>query len=37
MVDEFRETAYLAPATFHEKGKLAAQIIYSNIIELIEH
>jgi two-component system, OmpR family, sensor histidine kinase VicK len=31
------ESGYLAPATFHEKGKPASQIIYSNIKELIEH
>ena len=49
MVDELRhldgikgnfyisETGYLAPATFHEAGKPAAQIIYSNVKELIEH
>ncbi|MFZ0697201.1 MAG: HAMP domain-containing sensor histidine kinase [Nitrososphaeraceae archaeon] len=49
MVDELRhldgikgnfyisETGYLAPATFHEKGKPASQIIYSNVKELIEH
>jgi two-component system, OmpR family, sensor histidine kinase VicK len=49
MVDELRhldgikgnfyisETAYLAPATFHEKGKPAAQIIYSNVKEVVEH
>jgi signal transduction histidine kinase len=49
MVDEFRhldgikgnfyisETGYLAPATFHEAGKPATQIIYSNVKELIEH
>ena len=49
MVDELRhldgikgnfyisETAYLAPATVHEKGKPAAQIIYSNVKELVEH
>ena len=49
MVDELRhldgikgnfyisDTAYLAPATFHEKGKPAAQIIYSNVKEVIEH
>ncbi len=49
MVDELRhldgikgnfyisETGYLAPATFHETGKPAAQIIYSNVKELIEH
>jgi signal transduction histidine kinase len=49
MVDELRhldgikgnfyisETAYLAPATFHEKGKPAAQIIYSNVKEIVDH
>lgn len=49
MVDELRhldgikgnfyitETAYLAPATVHEKGKPAAQIIYSNVKEVVEH
>ncbi|MPZ06262.1 MAG: GHKL domain-containing protein [Nitrososphaeraceae archaeon] len=49
MVDELRhldgikgnfyisEAEYLAPATFHEAGKPAAQIIYSNVKELIEH
>jgi two-component system, OmpR family, sensor histidine kinase VicK len=49
MVDELRhldeikgnfyisETGYLAPATFHEAGKPAAQIIYSNVKELIDH
>jgi two-component system, OmpR family, sensor histidine kinase VicK len=49
MVDELRhldgikgnfyisETGYLAPATFHEAGKPAAQIIYSNVKEVIEH
>jgi signal transduction histidine kinase len=31
------ETGYLAPATLHEKGKPASQIIYSNVNELIEH
>jgi signal transduction histidine kinase len=31
------ETGYLAPATFHEAGKPAAQIIYSNVKELVEH
>ena len=31
------ETGYLAPATFHEAGKPAAQIIYSNVKELIDH
>jgi two-component system, OmpR family, sensor histidine kinase VicK len=49
MVDELRhlegikgnfyisESGYLAPATFHEAGEPAAQIIYSNVKELIEH
>ena len=49
MVDEFRhlngikgnlyigDTTYIAPATFHEKGKPASQIIYSNVKEIIEH
>jgi two-component system, OmpR family, sensor histidine kinase VicK len=48
MVDELRhldrikgnfyisDTGYLAPASFHEAGKPAAQIIYSNIKEIIE-
>jgi hypothetical protein len=31
------ETEYLAPATFHEEGKPASQIIYSNLKEIIEH
>ena len=31
------ETGYLAPAAFHEKGRPAAQIIYSNVKEIIEH
>jgi two-component system, OmpR family, sensor histidine kinase VicK len=31
------ETGYLAPATFHERGKPAAQIIYSNVKEIVEH
>ena len=31
------ETEYLAPATLHEKGKSASQIIYSNVNEIIEH
>ena len=31
------ESGYLAPATLHEKGKPASQIIYSNINEIIEH
>src|SRR6478672_11839240 len=49
MVDELRhldgikgnlylsESEYLAPATFHEKGKPASQIIYSNVMEIVEH
>jgi signal transduction histidine kinase len=49
MVDELRhldaikgnfyisDTGYLAPATFHEAGKSAAQAIYSNVKEIIEH
>jgi two-component system, OmpR family, sensor histidine kinase VicK len=49
MVDELRhidgikgnfyisETEYVAPATFHEKGKPASWIIYSNAKEIIEH
>ena len=31
------ETEYLAPATRHEKGKPASQIIYSNVNEIIEY
>ena len=31
------DTAYLAPATFHEKAKPASQLIYSNVKEIIEH
>jgi two-component system, OmpR family, sensor histidine kinase VicK len=49
MVDELRhidgikgnfyisETEYIAPATFHERGKPASWIIYSNARELVEH
>ncbi|HEY7079550.1 MAG TPA: HAMP domain-containing sensor histidine kinase [Nitrososphaeraceae archaeon] len=49
MVDELRhldgikgnfylsETAYLSPATFHQQGKPASQIIYSNVKEIVEH
>ena len=49
MVDELRhlngikgnfyisETEYIAPATSHEKGKPASQIIYSNVKEIVEH
>ena len=31
------ETEYIAPATFHEKGRPASQIIYSNVKEIVEH
>ena len=31
------ESAFLAPATFHEKGKPSSQIIYSNVKEIVEH
>jgi phosphopentomutase len=31
------ETEYIAPATLHEKGKLASQITYSNVKEIVEH
>lgn len=31
------DTAYIAPATLHEKGKPASQIIFSNVKELVEH
>ena len=49
MVDEFRhldgikgnfyvnETEYLVPASFHDKGMPASEIIYSNMKELVEH
>jgi signal transduction histidine kinase len=49
MVDELRhldgikgnfyvsESGYLAPATAHETGKSASQVIYSNVTEIIEH
>jgi signal transduction histidine kinase len=49
MVDELRhldgikgnfylsDTAYLAPATYHDKGKPASQTIYSNVNEIVEH
>jgi two-component system, OmpR family, sensor histidine kinase VicK len=30
------ETEYIAPATFHEKGKPASQIVYSNVKEIVE-
>jgi two-component system sensor histidine kinase VicK len=31
------ETEYIAPATFHEKGKPASHIIYSNVKEIVEY
>ncbi|MFY9872070.1 MAG: hypothetical protein WAK17_20360 [Candidatus Nitrosopolaris sp.] len=31
------EWEYLAPAIFHEEGKVASQMIYSNVRELVEH
>jgi two-component system, OmpR family, sensor histidine kinase VicK len=31
------ERKYLAPTTFHDKGKPASEVIYSNIKELVEH
>lgn len=31
------DTEYIAPATFHEKGKPASQMIYSNVKEIVEH
>ncbi|HEX5976610.1 MAG TPA: HAMP domain-containing sensor histidine kinase, partial [Nitrososphaeraceae archaeon] len=31
------ESGYLAPATAHEVGKSASQVIYSNVTEIIEH
>src|ERR671933_3005047 len=31
------ETEYIAPATLHEKGKLASQITYSNVKEVVQH
>src|ERR1041384_2464704 len=31
------ESQYIAPATIHEKGKPASQLIYSNIKEIVEH
>ena len=31
------ETEYLAPAVFHEKGKAASQMIYTDVRELVEH
>ena len=49
MVDELRhldgikgsfylsETEYIAPATFHEKGRPASRIIYSNVGDIVEY
>ncbi len=31
------ETEYIAPASLHEKGRPASQIIYSNVKEIVEH
>jgi two-component system, OmpR family, sensor histidine kinase VicK len=31
------ENEYVAPATFHHKGKPASHIIYSNVREIVEH
>jgi two-component system, OmpR family, sensor histidine kinase VicK len=31
------DTEYIAPAAFHEKGKPASQMIYSNLKEIVEH
>ncbi|MGB6534091.1 MAG: hypothetical protein WBF33_38925, partial [Candidatus Nitrosopolaris sp.] len=31
------EGEYLAPAIFHEEGKVASQMIYSNVREIVEH
>ena len=31
------DTEYIAPATFHERGKPASQMIYSNVNEIVEH
>ena len=31
------ETEYTAPATLHEKGKVASQITYSNVNESVQH
>jgi hypothetical protein len=31
------DTEYIPPATFHQKGKLASQMIYSNVREIVEH
>jgi len=31
------ETEYIAPATFHEKGRPASKIIYSNVNDIVDH
>jgi hypothetical protein len=31
------ETEYIAPVALHEKGKIASQITYSNVKEIVEH
>jgi two-component system, OmpR family, sensor histidine kinase VicK len=31
------ENEYVAPATFHHKGKAASHIIYSNVREIVDH
>jgi signal transduction histidine kinase len=31
------ENGYVAPASFHDKGKPASHIIYSNVKEIVEH
>jgi two-component system, OmpR family, sensor histidine kinase VicK len=31
------EGEYLAPAIFHDEGKVASQMIYSNVRELVKH
>ncbi|HKG31965.1 MAG TPA: hypothetical protein VKA91_11900, partial [Nitrososphaeraceae archaeon] len=31
------ENEYVAPATFHHKGKPASHIIYSNVMEIVDH
>jgi len=31
------DTEYIAPATFHERGKPASQMVYSNVKEIVNH
>jgi hypothetical protein len=31
------ETEYIAPVALHEKGKIASQITYSNVKEIVQH